>query len=260
MPKSFLKAAAITVFAVLSVYALVLVPAYEIIACDRVLMDSLWFDVVDLLMQWTEILGLVLMLAFLTVGVYHTGDLKKCAPLYYLFGGALLFKYLGAIVALSVVHGSLDVTLDYSGYIVSILLEILPCVIVILLTHKYTVRHAVRTREMASAAAILGESLEPAAPLLPFARLFDRNNQLQKVAYIGVGIVAAARLVAFIASEIAYTMLGFAYRLSDLPISLLYVLLLVLIPSFLGYFIFFYTVRLAEKKYTVTAAENKTEE
>ena len=250
MPRSFLKTAAIAVFAVLALYSLILVPTYEIVACDVMLMNTLWFDAVDLLMQWTEIFGLILMLVFLTVGVYHVGDLKKCAPLFYLLGGALLFKYLGAIIALSVVHGSFDITLDYSGYAVSILLELLPCVIVTWLTQKHTANHTAQIRELEGAAALLKKDFERPRGLLPFQKLFGKENPLQKTAYIGVGIVTAARLASFVASEIAYSMLGFAYQLRDLPISLLYALLLVLLPCFLGYLVFFYALRLVEKKYS----------
>lgn len=249
MSKSFLKTATIAVFAVWALYSLILVPAYEIIASDIMLMNTLWFDAVDLLMQWTEIFGLILMLVFLTVGVYHVGDLKKCTPLFYLLGGALLFKYLGAIIALSVVHGSFDITLDYSGYAVSFLLEVLPCAIVTWLTQKHATNQTVRVHELESAAALLKRDFEHPAALLPFAKLFGKGNPLQKTAYIGVGIVTGARLASFVASEIAYSMLGFAYRLSDLPVSLLYALLLVFIPCFLGYLVFFYTLRLVEKKY-----------
>lgn len=248
MPRSFLKMTALLVFTTLSLYSLVFVPLYEIIACDVMLMNSLWFDAVDLLMRWTEILGLVLMLAFLMIGVYRAGDARNSAPLYYLLGGALLFKYVAAIAALSVVHGSLDFTLDYSGYAVSLLLELLPCLAVVLLTHRYTVRDLEARSAKARAAKLLGEDTKEDASPLPFKRLFCRQSPLQGIAYLGVGMVALEHLVAFILSEIAFTMLGASFSASDLPITLLYCLLLVLLPAFLGYIVFFYTVRLVTRK------------
>lgn len=247
MPRSFLKIAALFVFATLSLYSLLFVPLYEIFACDVMLMHSLWFDVVDLLMQWTEILGLVLMLAFLMVGVFWAGSAKNCAPLYYILGGALLFKYAAAIAALSVVHGSLDFTLDYSGYAVSLLLELLPCLAVTLLTHRYTTRHTEAENAKLRAAKLLGEETIATSPL-PFKRLFSRKCPLQAISYIGVGIVALEHLIAFIASEIAFTMLGASFGASDLPVTLLYSLLLVLLPAFLGYIALYYTVRFVTRK------------
>ena len=129
MPKSFLKTAALFVFPVVILYALILVPAFEIIACDIMLMDTLLFDTVDLLMQWAEIFALALILSFLLVGVARATSLGDCRNLFYLLGGALLFKYLGAILALSVVHGSFDVTSDYGSYVLALALELLPCVL-----------------------------------------------------------------------------------------------------------------------------------
>lgn len=248
MTKSFLKMTALLVFGTMAVYSLLLVPLYEIISCDIMLKNSLWFDVVDLLVSWAEILGLVLMLSFLLCGVYREGDAKRCAALYYILGGALLFKYVAAIAALSVVHGTLDFTLDYSGYLVSLLLELIPLVTVVLLTHRYTTRYQERAKAMAHAAKVLGEETGEAQTALPFGRLFDRKSPLQIIAYIGVGIVALEHLAAFVASEIAYTMLGAAFHLSDLPVTLLYVILLVLLPAFLGYIALFYTARFLERK------------
>ena len=248
MSKSFLKITAILVFVTIAVYSLVLVPLYEIIACDVMLMNSLWFDAIDLLINWAEILGLVLMLAALLCGVYHAGNAKSCAALYYILGGAVLFKYIAAIAALSVVHGSLDFTLDYSGYLVSLLLELIPLVTVTVLTHRYTVRYHEDKEARVRAAKVLGEETDKETEPLPFGRLFDRKNPLQAIAYIGIGIVALEHLIAFVASEIAFTMLGAAYRLSDLPVTLLYAVVLVLLPAFLGYMVLFYTIRFLERK------------
>ena len=249
MPKSFLKAVAIFVFAVMALYALVLVPLYEIIACDIMLMDTLLFDAIDLFMQWTEIFALSLILAVLLIGVYQTGDAKKCRALFTLLGGALVFKYVGAVLSLSVVHGAFDITLDYGAYLVSLALELLPCALLVFLTHKYVTSRKAKEKEMARAAAILGESVAPTASLLPFAKMFDRSNPLQKIAYICLGVLTAIRALAYIAAELAYTMLGFTYHISDLPITLLYLFLLVLLPSFIGYLILFATVRFAKKKF-----------
>ena len=64
MSKPFLKIAALLVFPVMILYALVLVPSFEIIASDIMLMNTLLLDAVDLLMQWAEIFALILIMAF----------------------------------------------------------------------------------------------------------------------------------------------------------------------------------------------------
>ena len=248
MPKSFLKAAAIVVFSIMALYALVLVPFFEIVACDIMLMDTLLFDAIDLLMQWTEIFALILILAFLLIGVWKVGNAKDCRSLFLLLGGALLFKYVGAVLALSVVHGSLDVTLNYGSYIVSILLEVAICALLSFLTHKYVVTQEKLKKERDHAALILGQEPESEPLVLPFTKLFDRKNPLQKIVYITLGIVTGIRALSYIAEEIAYSMLGFTYHLSDLPITLLYLFLLVLIPCFIGYLMLFATVKFALRK------------
>ncbi|MBQ9802769.1 MAG: hypothetical protein IJW51_06850 [Clostridia bacterium] len=249
MPKKFLKTAAITVFLAMALYALILVPAYEIIACDIMLMDTLLFDAVDLVMQWVEIFALVLICAFLAVGVHRAGHAKACRTLYVLLGGALVFKYVGAILALSVVHGAFDTTLSYGSYAVSLLLELIPAALTVYLTHRYTTATRRENAAKEKAAATLGVPFTPAASPIPFARLFDRTNPLQKAAYIVLGVLTGIRFLAFVASEIAFSMMGFAYQLSDLPVTLIYCLLLVLLPAFIGYILYFYTVRLADKHY-----------
>lgn len=248
MQKSFLKAAALTLFPIMALYSLVLVPSFEVIACDIMLMNTLLLDTVDLLMQWVEILALVLILSFLLVGVARAKALTDCHNLFLLLGGALLFKYIGAILALSVVHGAFDATLDYGSYIVSLLLELVPCFILTWLVRRRVEADATQKKAVTRAAAVLGEPLPEKAENLPFTALFDRKNPLQRITYIVLGILTAIRAAAFIASEIAYTMLGFAFRASDLPIMLLYFFLLVLLPSFIGYLLLFVTVKFAEKR------------
>lgn len=248
MPKSFLKAAAIVVFFTMALYALVLVPLFEIVACDIMLMGTLLFDAMDLLMQWTEIFALILVLAFLLIGVWMVGNAKDCRSLFMLLGGALLFKYVGAVLALSVVHGALDITLNYGSYIVSLLLEFIPCALLVFLMHKYVVTQAKLKKERDHAALVLGQEPEGEPLLLPFTKLFDRKNPLQEIVYITLGVVTGIRALSYIASEFAYSMLGFTYHLSDLPVTLVYLLLLVLLPCFIGYLILFATVKITLRK------------
>lgn len=247
MSKPFLKIAALLVFPVMILYALVLVPSFEIIASDIMLMNTLLLDAVDLLMQWAEIFALILIMAFLLVGTLHTESLLDCKPLFYLLGGALLLKYVGAILALSVVHGSFDTTLDYGSYLVSLLLELLPCLVLVWLTWRQKTAQAAQKNAFKRAAAVLGEALEDKENL-PFTALFDRQNPLQRIAYIALGIFSTLRIIAFVASEIAYTMLGFSFTVTDLLITLLYFFLLILLPCFIGYFVFYFTVKFACKR------------
>ncbi|MBQ4273489.1 MAG: ATP-binding cassette domain-containing protein, partial [Clostridia bacterium] len=142
MPRSFLKTSALLIYPLMAIYALLLVPAYEIIAFDVTLASTLLFDAVDILMGWVEIAALALMLPFLITAVYRAGSAKACRALYLLLGGAFMLKYVGAIFALSIVHGALDATLNYGSYLLSLVLELLPLALTVLLVHRYTVNES----------------------------------------------------------------------------------------------------------------------
>ena len=249
MPKPFLKTATILILPIMALYALVLIPAFEIISCDIMLMNTLWFDAVDLLLQWTEIFALSLILAVLLVAVVKNKDLAACRPFFVLCGGALLFKYIGAILALSVVHGSFDTTLNYGSYLLSLFLELLPCMLLVFLAYRHTTAKIAEEKALARAASILGEEHEAEPEALPFGTLFDRKNPLQRIVYIAIGTLTLLRTLAYIAAEIAYSMIGFSYQISDLPITLLYLVLLVLLPSFIGYILCFMAVKLLTRRF-----------
>ncbi|MBQ2758005.1 MAG: hypothetical protein IJF31_05905 [Clostridia bacterium] len=234
MPRSFLKTSALLIYPLMAIYALLLVPAYEIIAFDVTLASTLLFDAVDILMGWVEIAALALMLPFLITAVYRAGSAKACRALYLLLGGAFMLKYVGAIFALSIVHGALDATLNYGSYLLSLVLELLPLALTVLLVHRYTVNESLTLAARRKALEKLGMPLEAKEEPLPFTRLFDRRNPLQKMMLLAVSIIFALRLLAYIMSEVAYIILGFSFTLSDLPVTLLYAFLTVLLPCFLG--------------------------
>lgn len=235
MPRSFLKASALLVYPLMAIYAFLLVPAYEIIAFDVTLSSTLLFDAADMLMSWVEIIALSLIVSLLIVAVYRTGTAKACRALYVLVGGAFLLKYIGAVIALSIVHGALDSTLNYVSYLVSLLLELLPLALAAFLTHRYTAAAQADANARRKALQRLGSAPEASVDLLPFHRIFDRQNPLQRFTLLSIGVITAFRLLAYIMSEIAYIMLGFSFTVGDLPVTLLYAFLTVLLPCFLGY-------------------------
>ncbi|MBE6554813.1 MAG: hypothetical protein E7663_01070 [Ruminococcaceae bacterium] len=249
MPKPFLKLASLLIFGIYGIYTVLLVPAYQVISSDFVLMNTLWFDLVDMLMQWGEVLGICTVLTFL-IAAAHQCPPKESKPLYYLIGGALLLKYAGSIIALSAVYGSFDLTLNYSGYIISLLLETAIFCFTVWKARTCTVSYYRTHRDQQNAAATLGKEVEECTPLLPFARFFDRTAPLQRAAMLSVGVTAAARLLAFIIDDIAYSMAGAIYTAADIPVTLLYWLLHILIPCFLGYLLVVVLTKKAFRLYT----------
>ena len=238
MSKSFLRLSAILAFLLATLTSVVLLPAFRLIGTDFVLSGTLLYDAVDLLWQWFEIFLLGLLVALILLGVYQAG-LKGAKPLYFICGGALLFKYVSAILATAIINGSFDLTINYGTTVFSFFLELLILAAVALLAHRVTAAHREQKRGKQNAAERLHTKAPQDAPLLPLAKPFARKNPLQSVLYLGIGVVTFFRFVSFVASdvasEIAFTLMGYAFSWSDLPITLLYLFLNVLLPCFLAY-------------------------
>ena len=202
----------------------------------------------------TEILGGAVMMAFLLVGVYRAGSAVAAKPLLYLAGGALLFKYVATIIAISVVYGSFDATMDFGSYILSLLLEAAPCVLLVFLAHRLVVADRAHRRELANAAAALGQEQALPPQLLPFSRVFGKDAPLQRVLYICIGVLCGLRALSFILSEIAFSLIGYGFTAADIPVILLYFSLLVLLPCVLGYLLAYLVIRRLSAKNEVAAA------
>ena len=249
MDKKSLRFPALVLFGIYAVYGAVLIPFYQIISADLVLMDTLWWDLVDFACQLFEILGIGAAIGFLVQGIYrHT--YKKCVPLYLLLGGALLFKYVASIVAVSVVMGYLDLTADFISLLVSFLIEAAELVLTAWLGHKLITTLCEKNRIRQNAARALDQAFISEGEFLPFRRLFSRVNALQRTVFWSMIAVLLLRLASHIIGEIAYGLMGFGFSITDIPVLLLSWLILVIIPCFLAYLLALGCILLAEKKKT----------
>lgn len=236
MPKTFLKISTLITFGIYLLHACVLVPFYEYLFCDAVLSGSILLDVTDVVMQWLEFAGATFMIAFCTLAVYHAQCLADAKRVFILQGAALLFKYVASIISFSILHGSfIDFTLNFGSYFGALLIEAAIVTAAVLLAHRFTAKNRALLRQRQNAAKTLGVEAAPAPALLPFTHLFSKGNPLQNAMRLGIGIFTGVRLLAFVLGDIAYSVIGFAFELSDLPITILYVFLLVLLPGFLAY-------------------------
>ncbi|MBQ8356255.1 MAG: hypothetical protein IJX39_00440 [Clostridia bacterium] len=247
MKRTDLRLPALVIFGIYAVYSCALIPLYQYLSADLVLSDTLWWDIVDFFLNLFEVLGVAASFGFLIHSIYHYGA-KKCRGLYILIGGALIFKYVASIIAISIVGGSLDLTADFSSYVVSLLMEVTELTLVILLAHKWISAHIAQNRALKNAAETLGQEFIPRGETLPFRKLFSRTNPLQRPAFWGMIAVTVLRLISFVIGEIAYTLVGYGFSAADIPVILLYWLLLIFIPSFLGYLLALGCILLAEKK------------
>ncbi len=234
MSKSFLRISVLLAFLLAALTSAVLLPAYRLVGTDFVLRATLLYDLVDLLWQWSETFLLGLLVTLTVLGVHQAG-ITGARPLYVICGGALLFKYFAAIIAYAIIEGSLDLSVNYGTTAFALMLELLMLAAVAYLTHRMTSARNEQARTKKKAAKRLNTQIEAEKPLLPLASLFGKGNPLQNALYLGIGTVALLRFLSFIASEIAFSMQGVPFTWADLPITLLYLLLTVLLPAFLAY-------------------------
>lgn len=234
MSKSFLRISALLAFLLAALTSAVLLPAYRLVGTDFVLRATLLYDLVDLLWQWCEIFLLGLLVTLTVLGVHQAG-IAGAYPLYAICGGALLFKYLAAIIASAIIAGSFDLTINYGTTLFAFLLELLMIGAVAYLTHRTASTQREQARAKRNAAKRLNTEIEAEEPLLPLASPFHKGNPLQNVLYLGIGTVTLFRFLSFVASEIAFSMQGHLFTWSDLPVTLLYLVLTVLLPAFLAY-------------------------
>ena len=246
MQRKVLRLPALVIFGIYAIYACILAPLYQFLAADIVLSDTVLLDIVDFFFNLFEILGISASFGFLIHGIYRCGA-KKCRPLYLLLFGALFFKYIASIVAISIVQGSLDLTADFTSYIVSIVIEIAELVFVALLAHRLITSLQNENQRLKNAAATLGQSFTPRGEFFPFRKLFSRINPLQRTAFWGMIAVTALRLISYAIGEIAFSLVGYGFSAGDIPVLLLYAFLLVFIPCFLGYLLSLGCLLLAER-------------
>lgn len=243
MKNSTLRLGALFVFGIYALYGCVLIPLMEYVASDWALLTTVLYDVLDVLLNVTEVLGAGATFGLLIHAVYsHTA--KKALPFYLVAGGGILFKYVSSLLAVSIVRGSLDLTGDFSSLIVSVLIELAECAITVFLAHVLTQALFAENKAMESAARTLHETIDTRTRTFPFQSLFSRTNALQRTAFWNITLLTVVRWISFIIADISYAGM---YAPSEMPTVLLYWLLLILIPSFLGYLLALGYMLLAER-------------
>lgn len=247
MERNALRLPALILFGIYAVYGAVLTPLYQIISADLVLSDMILWDIVDFAWQLFEILGIGAAIGFLVHGIYRY-TFKKCLPLYYLIGGALLFKYVSSIASVAIVLGYLDLTADFSGYLVSFLIEAGTLALVTLIGHKLITKLCERNEIRAGGAKALGEEFVPEGEFYPFHRPFSRKNALQRTAFWGMIIVLTMRWISTLISDITFGYMYYGFSAADIPVTLLYWLALIVVPCFFAYLLALGCIMLSERK------------
>ena len=248
MSNKTLKRAPLLCLGAFLLYSLLLVPAFEYVGSDIALASTLLFDAVDILMQWAEFLGAALVMGTLVTAVYTDASANRIRPLITKLTVFLLLKYLLSVITLSIVHGSFfDTTLDFGGYALSFFIEAAIFGTVFYLTLRYTKKREEAEDEKRRALLALSKEYVPEASALPLPAPVALRHALVRILFLGMGIYTAVRAVAYILNEVAFILMGFSFTLADLPVTLLYFLLMVLLPGLLSYLLAYKFTNLLSK-------------
>ena len=233
---------AVCLFACYTLYGAALVPLYHFFYADIVLQNTFWFDLIDGAQQWLEIVGMSLCFGYLIDGI-HRFTVRACRALYLLVGGALLFKYVLSLASLVLLFGEPLSLSDAVGSALSLGIELALCAVVVLLAALRIPRAAAAQKARAKAAETLGKTDNAPSSLLPFRRPFARDNVLQTTALLAMILLAVIRVLLWVVNDVAFALFGFAFTAADIPVTLLYWLILILVPAALGYFLILFILQ-----------------
>ena len=232
MSKNALRTPAILIFAIIALYSCVLIPLYQYLITDIVLMDTLWLDIVDLLCQHIEIVGSAALVGFAVFAIFRY-SLNDAKPTLLLTLGALAFKYVAAVIAVSLEFGSIDLTGGLSGYLVAFLIELAIIALCVFLSHRLITPLQIDHDAKKAASQQLNRPFEE-QPLTLTGKPFSLKNPIQRILFIGIANIVVWRLAAAIISEFTY---GVLLQPGDIPVILFYWFLMILLPAFYSYFL-----------------------
>ncbi len=182
----------ILAFVIFSFYSFVLVPLSIKAATDVSFMVPLLSDLLPYLKYLTEIAGMLLMYSFIIYAAYRFG--KSGASLYAaLFLVLVLYEYITSHLVTYILAGRLpdfsDFLFDFM-YMVAIPVLIICAIHAIILLIIYVVFKNT------------GDSSDKAA-ILPFKKLYSRENHLQRVALYISTLFAASQIVNLIITDLS---------------------------------------------------------
>ena len=231
MDKKLLRLPAIITLGIFALYGCVLAPLYQYIIFDTVLMDTLLLDVVDLLFRYAEILGGAVLFGFLSYTLYRHG-LAGARPMLLLAVGAVAFKFLTTVISISIINGSINLVGGLSEYLLAFFLDLLLIGICVLIAYRRILPVVDRHRECVAAAKVLDTPYTQEDGCYPFQKLFQYANPLQRTVFWSVIWMVIWHSAAFFIDYFSYPAPIYAL---DIVVLLVYWVVLILLPGFLGY-------------------------
>ncbi len=222
----------VILFLCVGLYACVLIPLLQYLINDIVLRSTLLLDALDLLSRHLEILGNILLLEFLIFVVYRY-PLSRAKKLFAIAAGVLGFKYFAAVLSYSIAFGSLDLTGGLTSYVVSLGLELLLAAATVFVSARLIAPKKEAYLARRAAAATLERDFGEQDPCYPFTALFSRRNPVLLMTLFNVLAVFVLQTLAFVVSFVS----GAPMQASDIPVMLIYEVVLILVPCAYSYFL-----------------------
>ena len=231
MNKKALTIPAIVIFSLLALYSCAFTPLREYFATDYVLNETVWFAIIDLVWMHLDIIATVALLTFVIFGVYRY-QLKGSKKVLLVTVGALLFKYIAAIMAFSIEYGSLDLTGGLTGFLVNLLIELALIALTVFLAHRYITPRRMIYEIKKEAAKKLDCDFEE-KPIYPLQKIFSFKNPIQRIIFIDITMIALFKILADIPDTFRYGIFDASYLL----VAAFSWFILILIPAIYSYFL-----------------------
>ncbi len=171
-------------FLLISLYIFVIAPLYIRFSNDVLYMSTVLPEIFSILLTVVDILVFGLFYGVLLYAVYRF-ELKMSLPFVYVYVAFILYKYVGNLLMTYLTDGvpKSGITSDVLNIGLYILLELLQTAIVLavvaLILYKAKEREDIRLE----AAKKAKKDYEPSTEYLPFRRLLNFKNPLQKTAF-----------------------------------------------------------------------------
>lgn len=244
MPRTALKLPAIFICGLAILYSCITMPLYQLVLTNAVLSTTILVDLLDFFSWCLETLVIATAFGFLIHAIYRYG-LKGAQGLCCLIGGALLFKYVSGVFTVGWAGGSFYFPDDLWTLLISFFIEITVLVLVAFLAHKYTSARKQDNLTLEKASRQLGVEYTPKETFFPLRPILRLSNPLLCAAFWGTIAVFFFRALSFVIFFLASAPF---FTWADVPSFIIYLLILVVIPSVAGYFLTLGCIQLAEKK------------
>lgn len=204
--KILMRFFAISLCILISLYIFALAPLYIWFSSDILYMGTALPEIFDILLSAVDVLVFGISYGVLLYTIYRF-SLKKAMPYLYVLIGSVLYKNIGNLLMTYITDGftSENLLTDLLDIGLLILLELLQTAIAVFLAVKVIGSAKNRENIRMEAAREAKKLYTPSVELLPFSRLLNMKNPIQKAAFL----MASVPMLVHILQRIYYDIFFF---------------------------------------------------